>query len=53
MSVGSIYNYFDSKAELEGATIESIWYEIFQCKGSEVFKDTQDYIRWMYNQKPQ
>lgn len=50
VSVGSIYNYFDSKAELEGATIESIWYEIFQCKSSEVFKDTQDYIRWMYNQ---
>ena len=47
VSVGSIYNYFDSKAELEGATIESIWYEIFQCKGSEVFKDTQDYSRWM------
>ena len=51
VSVGSIYNYFDSKAELVGATIESIWCEIFQCtKDSEVFKDTQAYITWIYSQ---
>lgn len=29
ISIGTIYNYFDSKAELLNATIESIWYEIF------------------------
>ena len=29
VSVGSIYNYFDSKAALMAATVESIWCEIF------------------------
>ena len=29
VSVGSIYNYFDSKAALVSATIESVWSEIF------------------------
>ena len=29
VSVGSIYNYFDSKTDLVGATIESVWQEIF------------------------
>lgn len=29
VSVGSIYNYFDSKTELVGATVESVWEEIF------------------------
>ena len=29
VSVGSIYNYFDSKAELVGAAVESVWREIF------------------------
>lgn len=29
VSVGSIYNYFDSKADLVGATVESVWSEIF------------------------
>ena len=30
VSVGSIYNYFDSKAALMGAAVESVWREIFQ-----------------------
>ena len=29
VSVGSIYNYYDSKAELISATVESVWCEIF------------------------
>lgn len=29
VSVGSIYNYFDSKAALVGAAVESVWCEIF------------------------
>lgn len=29
VSVGSIYNYFNSKAELVGETVESVWHEIF------------------------
>ena len=28
VSVGSIYNYFGSKAELVSATIESVWHDI-------------------------
>ncbi len=49
VSVGSIYNYFDSKAALVGATVESVWREIFQhpADGS-VFQDTQACIMWMY-----
>lgn len=30
VSVGSIYNYFPSKGALVGATIESVWTEIFR-----------------------
>ena len=49
VSVGSIYNYFDSKAVLLGATVESVWCEIFHCPEHEaVFQDTQACIIWMY-----
>ncbi len=49
VSVGSIYNYFGSKAELVGATVESVWCEIFQSpKDGGVFQDTQACIAWMY-----
>lgn len=49
VSVGSIYNYFDSKAALVGATVESIWCEIFQHpQEQEVFRDTEACITWMY-----
>lgn len=49
VSVGSIYNYFDSKAALVSAAVESIWCEIFHCqKDKAVFLDTQDCIVWMY-----
>lgn len=51
VSVGSIYNYFDSKAMLVSATVESVWHEIFRCPEDEtVFHDTQAYITWMYEQ---
>lgn len=49
VSVGSIYNYFDSKSALLEATVESIWREIFH--GSEEttpYQDTQACIIWMY-----
>lgn len=32
VSVGSIYNYFDSKAALVGATVESVWCEFFTVR---------------------
>lgn len=49
VSVGSIYNYYDSKAALIGATVESVWCEIFHCPEDEaVFQDTQACITWLY-----
>ena len=49
VSVGSIYNYFDSKAALVCAAVESVWREIFhRPEDSAVFQDTQACIVWMY-----
>lgn len=49
VSVGSIYNYFDSKATLVGATVESVWCEIFhRPEDADVFRDTQACVTWMY-----
>ncbi len=49
VSIGSIYNYFDSKAELVGAAVESVWYEIFHHpEGESVFQDIQSCIIWIY-----
>lgn len=51
VSVGAIYNYFDSKAALVSATVESVWHEIFPHPEDEaIFHDTQTYIIWMYEQ---
>lgn len=51
VSVGSIYNYFDSKAALACATVESIWCEIFRRPESgAVFQDIQACVIWMYGQ---
>ena len=49
VSVGSIYNYFDSKADLVGAVVESVWCEIFhRPEDASVFRDTQACIIWLY-----
>ncbi len=49
VSVGSIYNYFDSKAALACAAVESVWCEIFSFpEDRAVFQDTQSCIVWMY-----
>lgn len=49
VSVGSIYNYFDSKAALVSAAVESVWREIF-CRPEDeaAFHDTRAYIAWLY-----
>ena len=48
VSVGSIYNYYDSKAELISATVESVWCEIFHRPQDEaVFQDVQTCVKWM------
>lgn len=49
VSVGSIYNYFDSKAALAGETVESVWWEIFHGpEDGAVFQDIQACVAWMY-----
>ena len=49
VSVGSIYNYFDSKSALVGAVVESVWHEIFhRPEGGAAFPDTQTCVAWMY-----
>lgn len=49
VSVGSIYNYFDSKTTLVSATVESVWREIFHPpEDGTVFQDIQTCIVWMY-----
>ena len=49
VSVGSIYNYFDSKAARVSATVESVWCEIFRRPEDEaVFQNTQACITWLY-----
>lgn len=49
VSVGSVYNYFDSKATLVGAAVESVWEETFhRPEGRAVFQDTQACIIWLY-----
>lgn len=49
VSVGSIYNYFDSKSELVAATVESIWSEIFHNSGQPfVCCSFVEYIEWLF-----
>lgn len=48
VSVGSIYNYFDSKTELTAATVESIWQEIFPFPPEGAFAGTLACIEWIY-----
>lgn len=49
VSVGSIYNYFESKSALVGAAVESVWCEIFhRPEDGAVFQDTQACVAWLY-----
>lgn len=49
VSVGSVYNYFDSKAELVSAAVESVWREIFnRPEDGDVFRDVHTCVVWMY-----
>ena len=48
VSVGSIYNYFGSKAELVAAAVESVWQDIFcQAEGAGR-EDLLSYLTWLY-----
>lgn len=46
VAVGSIYNYFSSKAELNEAVVESVWSEIFPH--GTTFQDTLSCVAWMF-----
>lgn len=49
VSVGTIYNYFDSKSDLVSAAIESVWCDIFHTsENAEHFSDTLSCIKWLY-----
>lgn len=49
VSVGSVYNYFSSKADLVSAVVESVWYEIFHGFACEsALQNIQDCIIWIY-----
>ncbi len=50
ISVGTVYNYFDSKEALMKSAVESIWYEIFHRQKDEgAFLDIQSCITWIYD----
>lgn len=49
VSVGSVYNYFPSKAELVAATIQEIWQVIFAFDSGEWQGSSfADYVGWLY-----
>lgn len=49
VSVGSIYNYFDSKTALVSAVVESVWCEIFRRpEDGAAFENTLTCVTWMY-----
>lgn len=49
VSVGSIYNYFESKSALVSATVESVWEDIFhRPDDGSVFADVLSSVKWMF-----
>ncbi len=49
ISVGSIYNYFQDKSQLVGATVESVWLDIFRIPpGQTPFDNILDCVGWMF-----
>lgn len=49
VSVGSIYNYFESKSALVSATVESVWEDIFHRPDDvSVFADVLSSVKWMF-----
>lgn len=49
VSVGCIYNYFDSKADLIRSTVESIWFDVFHFTETDSFKNLKECITDMYH----
>lgn len=50
VSVGSIYNYFESKSALTAAVVESIWYDIFHFPENESpFDSFAGCVAWAFD----
>ena len=49
VSVGSIYNYFNSKADLMAAAVESIWFDIFHFSDGNAFDSFTECIQWVFD----
>ncbi len=50
VAVGSIYNYFPSKADLITATVEEVWKEIFHKTGAcDEFTSFVALVKWVYD----
>lgn len=54
ISVGTVYNYFPSKAELVSAAVESVWQEAFHGHSGDTISSHSDSftdcVHWMYGQ---
>lgn len=49
IALGSLYNYFPSKADLVCSTVESIWQEVFIKYNEDNFDNLMDYIACLFN----
>lgn len=50
VSVGSIYNYFESKSDLTAAAVESVWHDIFHLSGCpEISENFEACISWIFD----
>ena len=45
IALGSLYNYFTSKAELLSATVEAVWADIFPI--DKISKDCENIIEYL------
>lgn len=49
VAVGSLYNYFPSKADLINATVADVWKDIFHMSGKALpFQQFTDCLKWLF-----
>ena len=49
IALGSLYNYFPSKAILIASTVQAVWTEIFHMDSKELhFDNICDYLDWLF-----
>lgn len=48
VAVGSIYNYFPSKADLITASVEEVWKDIFHMSDKFEFEHITDCLEWIF-----